>query len=61
MDIIILLGMVLGIMAIAMGTKKHDKRFKYVGTALIILCSIYIVPQFIGGFIDGWVSAALIP
>ena len=52
-DIITLIGLVLGIIITVIGSKKQNKSVKYIGFILIILCLIYIVPQFLEGFISG--------
>lgn len=59
-DIIISIVLVLGIIISVIGCKKQNKSFKYIGLIFIILCLIYIVPQFLEGFINGTLAPNII-
>lgn len=59
-DIIFLIGLILGIFITVIGTKKQNKIFKYIGFILSIVCLIYILPQIFEGFINGFLDPILI-
>ncbi|PRR82042.1 hypothetical protein CLVI_21070 [Clostridium vincentii] len=59
-DVIIVIVLILGIIISVVGLKKQNKSFKYIGFIFIILCLIYIVPQFLEGFINGALAPNII-
>jgi len=61
LDIFALIGIILAIVLITVGSKKHNKLMGYIGMVLILGCLIYIIPPFINGFIDGFTGAARLP
>ncbi|MBU3104555.1 hypothetical protein [Clostridium gasigenes] len=59
MDIIILIGGILSISIIVIGKKRHNKLFVSIGVVLILICSVYIVPDFFRGVRDGFINGDL--
>lgn len=58
-DIIFFIGVILSIAIIVIGKKKHNKIFISIGVVLILICSVYVVPDFFRGVIYGVINADL--
>ncbi|WP_315081735.1 hypothetical protein [uncultured Clostridium sp.] len=55
-DIITLIGIVIGIIFIKVTSKKQDKILRNIGVFIILICLIYIIPNFFKGFVQGFID-----
>ena len=53
LDIIILIGVIIGIILIKFASKKQNKILKNIGMFLILISLIYMIPSFLQGFVKG--------
>lgn len=53
LDIITLIGIIIGIILIKFSSKKQNKILKIIGIFVILICLIYVVPSFFEGFVKG--------
>lgn len=49
----IIIALIVSIIITVFGIKQQKKVLKYIGGILIILCLVYILPNFISGFVNG--------
>lgn len=52
-DIIIILGVIIGILLIITGKRRTMDKLRIIGILLIAVCLIVVAPDAIRGFIDG--------
>ena len=55
-DIITLIGIVLGIILIKFASKKQSKILRNMGVFVILICLIYVIPSFLKGVVEGFVD-----
>lgn len=57
-DILLIVGVILGVVFLIIGIKKVKfKFFKLIGIVLILVSLIYVAPDFIRGFKEGFAAA----
>ncbi|MGG7164778.1 hypothetical protein [Clostridium ihumii] len=58
-DIITIIGVVLAIFLITVGKSRGKKIYKYIGIGVILLCLVYILPNFARGFVKGYMESGI--
>ncbi|OOM15850.1 hypothetical protein [Clostridium saccharobutylicum] len=58
LDIITLIGIIIGIILIIYSSKKQNRVLRNIGIFIILICLIYVVPSFLKGFAQGFVEGA---
>ena len=53
LDIITLIGIIIGIILIKFSSKKQNKVLKNIGIFVVLICLIYVIPSFLKGFVEG--------
>lgn len=56
LDFITFIGIVIGIIFIKFASKKQNIMLKNIGIFIILICLIYIIPDFLRGFVKGMLS-----
>ena len=54
LDIITLIGIIIGIILIKFSSKKQNKVLKNIGISIVLICLIYVIPNVTKGFLDGF-------
>jgi len=53
LDIITVIGIIIGIILIKVASKKQNKILKNIGIFVISICLLYVIPSFLKGFVEG--------